>query len=64
MYGAIGRYVVMFKKDGPCSWVAIFVGAARQWIPELIERAQALKISGGFEEGTDLSVILTSLSLD
>jgi malonate-semialdehyde dehydrogenase (acetylating)/methylmalonate-semialdehyde dehydrogenase len=54
----------MFKKDVPCSWVAIFVGAARQWIPELIERAQALKISGGFEEGTDLSVILTSLSLD
>lgn len=33
---------------------AIFVGPARQWIPELIERAKNLKVSGGFEEGTDL----------
>lgn len=37
---------------------AIFVGPARQWIPELVERAKNLKISGGFEEGTDLQVIL------
>lgn len=36
---------------------AIFVGPARQWIPELIERAQNLKVSGGFEEGTDLYAI-------
>jgi hypothetical protein len=28
--------------------VAVFVGTAREWIPELVE------ISGGFEEGTDL----------
>jgi malonate-semialdehyde dehydrogenase (acetylating)/methylmalonate-semialdehyde dehydrogenase len=34
--------------------VAIFVGAARDWIPDLIARAKDLKISGGFEEGTDL----------
>lgn len=61
MYGAIGRYVNTFETKIRCSWKAIFVGAARQWIPELIERAQALKISGGFEEGTDLSVALTSL---
>jgi malonate-semialdehyde dehydrogenase (acetylating)/methylmalonate-semialdehyde dehydrogenase len=35
---------------------AIFVGPARQWIPELVERAKNLKISGGFEEGTDMYV--------
>lgn len=43
------------------SWVssdvsAIFVGNAREWIPELIERAKGLKIAGGFEENADLSV--------
>jgi malonate-semialdehyde dehydrogenase (acetylating)/methylmalonate-semialdehyde dehydrogenase len=32
----------------------VFVGAARDLIPELIERAKKLKVSGGFEEGTDL----------
>lgn len=37
---------------------AIFVGPAREWIPELIERAKDLKVSGGFEEGTDLYVFL------
>lgn len=34
--------------------VAIFVGTAREWIPDLIERAKALKVTGGFEEGADL----------
>jgi malonate-semialdehyde dehydrogenase (acetylating)/methylmalonate-semialdehyde dehydrogenase len=38
---------------------AIFVGPARQWIPELVERAKNLKISGGFEEGTDMYVLPT-----
>lgn len=42
--------------------LAIFVGPAREWIPELIERAKALKVSGGFEEGTDLCVPPTPLS--
>lgn len=36
--------------------VAIFVGTAREWIPELIERAKNLKVTGGFEEGADLYV--------
>ncbi|WVF72915.1 methylmalonate-semialdehyde dehydrogenase (acylating) [Kwoniella sp. CBS 6097] len=39
--------------------VAIFVGPARQWIPELIERAKELKVSGGFEEGTDLGPVIS-----
>jgi len=39
-----------------CVWLtlAIFVGAARELIPELIERAKKLKVSGGFEDGTDM----------
>jgi malonate-semialdehyde dehydrogenase (acetylating)/methylmalonate-semialdehyde dehydrogenase len=32
------------------------VGTAREWIPDLIERAKALKVSGGFEEHTDMCV--------
>ena len=35
---------------------AIFVGPAKSWIPELVERAKALKVGGGFEQGSDLSV--------
>lgn len=35
--------------------VAIFVGNARDWVPELIERAKSLRVTGGFEEGADLS---------
>lgn len=33
---------------------AIFVGTAREMIPELIERAKGLKVTGGFEKGADL----------
>jgi malonate-semialdehyde dehydrogenase (acetylating)/methylmalonate-semialdehyde dehydrogenase len=34
--------------------IAILVGEAQAWLPELIERAKGLKVNGGFEEGTDL----------
>ncbi|KAF8078767.1 methylmalonate-semialdehyde dehydrogenase [Lyophyllum atratum] len=34
--------------------VAVLVGEAQSWLPELIERAQKLKVNGGFEEGADL----------
>lgn len=33
---------------------AILVGEAQSWLPELVERAQKLKVSGGFEKGADL----------
>lgn len=39
--------------------VAIFVGESRKWIPELIERAKGLKVSGGFEEGADLGPVIS-----
>jgi malonate-semialdehyde dehydrogenase (acetylating)/methylmalonate-semialdehyde dehydrogenase len=39
--------------------VAIFVGESRAWIPELIERAKNLKVSGGFEAGADLGPVIS-----
>lgn len=39
--------------------VAIFVGTAREMIPELIERAKGLKVTGGFEEGADLGPVIS-----
>ena len=38
------------------NFVAILVGNARSWLPELVERASQLKVSGGFEDGTDVLV--------
>lgn len=57
MYGSFCRYVEklrVFWSWGLTDLTAIFVGNAREWIPDLIERAQSLKITGGFEEGADL----------
>lgn len=34
--------------------VAVLVGAAQEWLPDLINLAQNLKVSGGFEQGADL----------
>ncbi|KAG6818058.1 hypothetical protein H0H87_009213 [Tephrocybe sp. NHM501043] len=39
--------------------VAILVGEAQSWLPDLIERAQKLKVNGGFEEGTDLGPLIS-----
>lgn len=37
----------------------VFVGDAKQWLPELVERAQKLKVSSGFEENADLGPMIT-----
>ena len=34
--------------------VAVLVGSAQEWLPDLIKLAQNLKVSGGFEQGADL----------
>ncbi|EPQ32270.1 uncharacterized protein PFL1_00467 [Pseudozyma flocculosa PF-1] len=39
--------------------VVVAVGEAQQWIPELVERAKDLKVSGGFEEGADLGPLIS-----
>ena len=38
--------------------VAILVGDAQSWLPELVQLAQKLRASGGFEKGVDLCVKL------
>jgi malonate-semialdehyde dehydrogenase (acetylating) / methylmalonate-semialdehyde dehydrogenase len=37
----------------------VFVGETRNWLGELVERAKALKVDGGFEEGADLGPLIT-----
>jgi len=39
--------------------VAVFVGEAQEWIPELISRAKALKINAGHEPDADLGPMIT-----
>ncbi|CAG8519371.1 3355_t:CDS:10 [Paraglomus occultum] len=38
---------------------AIFVGETKKWIPELIERARKLKVTGGFEPDADLGPLIS-----
>ncbi|KAJ3319378.1 Methylmalonate-semialdehyde dehydrogenase [acylating] mitochondrial, partial [Blyttiomyces sp. JEL0837] len=37
----------------------VLVGEARSWLPELVERAKNLKVSGGFVEDADLGPVIT-----
>lgn len=37
----------------------VFVGKAREWLPELVERAKKLKVSSGFENDADLGPLIT-----
>jgi len=39
--------------------VVLLVGETQSWLPELIERAQKLKVNGGFEPGTDLGPVIS-----
>ncbi|XP_064484524.1 probable methylmalonate-semialdehyde/malonate-semialdehyde dehydrogenase [acylating], mitochondrial [Ornithodoros turicata] len=38
---------------------AVFVGEARKWIPELVERAKKLKVTAGHEPGADLGPVIS-----
>jgi malonate-semialdehyde dehydrogenase (acetylating)/methylmalonate-semialdehyde dehydrogenase len=38
---------------------AVWVGEARKWIPELVERAKKLKVNAGKEPGTDLGPLIS-----
>lgn len=37
----------------------VFVGETKDWAPEIAERAKALSMNGGFEEGTDLGPVIS-----
>lgn len=41
---------------------AVFVGEARKWIPELVERAKKLKVNGGSVPGTDVGPVISPAS--
>ncbi len=43
--------------------VAILVGKARDWIPEIVARAQTLKVSAGHEAGADLGPLINRQAL-
>ncbi|KAK3943619.1 Aldehyde/histidinol dehydrogenase [Diplogelasinospora grovesii] len=40
----------------------VTVGETKEWLPELAERAKALKVDGGFEEGADLGPVISPQS--
>ncbi len=44
--------------------VAILVGEAREWLPELVAKARSLKISAGTEPGADLGPLISRAALD
>ncbi|KAK7969790.1 methylmalonate-semialdehyde dehydrogenase [Apiospora saccharicola] len=37
----------------------VMVGETKEWLPELAERAKALHVNGGFEEGADLGPVIS-----
>ncbi|KAJ4485973.1 methylmalonate-semialdehyde dehydrogenase [Lentinula aciculospora] len=39
--------------------VAVLVGEAQSWLPEIVERAQKLKLNGGFEPDTDIGPVIS-----
>lgn len=39
--------------------VAVLVGTAQSWLPELVERAKKLNVNGGFEKGVDYGPVIS-----
>ncbi len=39
--------------------VVVLVGASQQWLPELVEKARALKVNAGHEAGTDIGPVIS-----
>ncbi|SEI46251.1 malonate-semialdehyde dehydrogenase (acetylating) / methylmalonate-semialdehyde dehydrogenase [Azotobacter beijerinckii] len=44
--------------------VAILVGEARQWLPELVAKAASLKVNAGIEPGSDLGPLISRAALE
>jgi len=44
--------------------VAVLVGDAQQWIPDLVAKAKTLKVSAGVEAGTDVGPLVSCAALD
>jgi malonate-semialdehyde dehydrogenase (acetylating)/methylmalonate-semialdehyde dehydrogenase len=43
--------------------VAVLVGEAQKWIPELVAKSKTLKVSGGAEPGTDVGPLVSCAAL-
>jgi malonate-semialdehyde dehydrogenase (acetylating)/methylmalonate-semialdehyde dehydrogenase len=43
--------------------VAVLVGDANKWIPDIVEKAKTLKVNGGTEKGTDLGPVISKQAL-
>lgn len=39
--------------------VAVLVGAARDWLPDIVEKAKTLKVNAGAEPGTDVGPVVS-----
>jgi malonate-semialdehyde dehydrogenase (acetylating) / methylmalonate-semialdehyde dehydrogenase len=39
--------------------VVVLVGAAQQWLPDLVEKAKTLRVSAGHEAGTDIGPVVS-----
>jgi len=44
--------------------VAVLVGEAQNWVPELKERVAALQVNGGFEKGADFGPLISPIAKD
>ena len=43
--------------------VVVLVGEAQKWLPDLVAKAQTLKVSGGTEKGTDVGPVISCAAL-
>ena len=44
--------------------VVVLVGAAQAWVPEIVEKAKALKVGSGTEQGVDVGPLVSRAALD
>ncbi|WP_277051939.1 CoA-acylating methylmalonate-semialdehyde dehydrogenase [Zestomonas thermotolerans] len=44
--------------------VAVLVGEANEWLPELVEKARTLKVGAGVEPGTDVGPLISRAALE
>ena len=44
--------------------VVVLVGEAQAWIPDLVAKAQTLKVNAGVEAGTDVGPLVSCAALD
>jgi malonate-semialdehyde dehydrogenase (acetylating) / methylmalonate-semialdehyde dehydrogenase len=44
--------------------VAVLVGSAREWVPDIVSRAKVLKVNAGHEQGTDIGPVISRPALE